>query len=552
MNELPDRELLAMIRATHDRDALGELARRYVGLVYSAALRQVNGDAHLAEDVTQAVFIVLVRKAASMREETVLPAWLFTVTRHAVANARRVRQRRLFHETRKTLMSPLTDDETSTTREQNVADELRPMLDDVIARLPAMERSSVVLHFFGNKTHKEVGRSLGLSEEAARKRVSRGLERMRLVLEGRGIGLASATALGAILVAEGTSSAAIAPPAALVASTVNVALVAQLTSANTAALTIAQGAARMLALSKIKAAAVIAASVLITGAVATPLVTHAGSFFRAPVSLATVTTVEHFNNSVAAPASQPSFSVQVNKETTVTLLGVSDFPGDDNSWFAADGTPIAQPTELANANFHAQPPPEHQVLLRVEKPAGSIVQLKVHGASVVANNQNTDDDRGATTLLSAFLLENEASKTASIEIGIAERDWQTVAANEKPKEGGEMEAPGVGSVTFDPAEDTGGGTKVVVHHAMIDGPSQVAAIDESGKPHKPTNVNVQSDGMNWDCTYGFDVPLEKVAKIALQIRPVTKFVEISDISLEKEHTTHPQMKVRDANEEKGK
>src|SRR5690242_15403162 len=181
-----DRQLLRRVRLTQDREALGELARRYVGLVYSAALRQVNGDAHLAEDITQAVFIVLVRKASSMREETVLPAWLFTVTRHAVANARRVRQRRVFHETRKTLMSIADEPQAAVPAdtESNLR-EIRSMLDEVIARLPAVERSSVLLHFFGNKTHKQVGHTLGLSEEAARKRISRGLEKMRLVLEGR-------------------------------------------------------------------------------------------------------------------------------------------------------------------------------------------------------------------------------------------------------------------------------------------------------------------------------------------------------------------------------
>jgi RNA polymerase sigma factor (sigma-70 family) len=550
MTELSDRQLLGRIRASQDRDALGELARRYVGLVYSAALRQIQGDAHLAEDITQAVFIVLVRKAASIREETVLPAWLFTVTRHAAANARRVRQRREYHETRKTLMSPVTEN----AQEQNVeamARELRPMLDDVIGKLPAVERSSVLLHFFGNKTYREVGRTLGLTEEAVRKRISRGLEKMRMVLEGRGVGVASAMALGSLLSAEAASAAAVAPPAALIASTVNVALLAQLTSTNTAAATIAQGVARMLVLSKAKVAAMIAASVLITGGIATPLVTHAGNFFRTAPAVATLMTIET-NSNVAAPTSQPSFSAEVNKQTRVTLVGVSDYPGDDNSWFAPDGTPIPQPSELPQAHFRAQPEPNHQLLLSIEKPAGSIVQMKVHGAHVVANNQNTDDITGATVLLTAFTLDNDAAKTASIEVGISDGHWQTVAMTDKPKEASESEAAGVGAISFDPAEDVDGGTKVVIHHAIVEGPSQVAAIDDKGKEYKPKHVNVNSDGQTWTGTYGFDVPLDKVQKIVFQTRPITKYVDITDISLEKETMTKPKMTVRDAGEEKGK
>jgi hypothetical protein len=204
------------------------------------------------------------------------------------------------------------------------------------------------------------------------------------------------------------------------------------------------------------------------------------------------------------------------------------------------------------AHFQAQPPPEHQLLVRVEKPTKSIVQMKVDGAMVVANNQNTDDDAGATTLLTAFKLENDAAKTATIEIGIAEGEWKTVAMTDKPREGGEADAPGIGPVTFEPAEEAMGGTKTVVRHAMVEGPSQVAAIDDAGKEHKPLHVNVSSDGQTWTCTYGFDVPLDKVTKIVFQTRPITKYVDVTDISLEKGKTTKPQMTLRDATEGKGK
>src|SRR5205823_3886188 len=145
-------------------------------------------------------------------------------------------------------------------------------------------------------------------------------------------------------------------------------------------------------------------------------------------------------------------------------------------------------------------PPEHQLLVRVEKPKSAIVNMKVPGAMVIANNQNTDDDTNFTTLLTAFKLENDPAKTGKIEVGIATGEWKTVALTEKPKEGGEMEAAGIGPVSFEPAEEAMGGTKVVIRHAVVEGPSQVAVIDDAGTEHKALHINVNTDGETWTCT----------------------------------------------------
>src|SRR6185436_10082157 len=105
--ELTDQQLLARVRARggEERVALEELVRRHLAFVYATARRHARGaDPHLADDVTQAVFIVLVRKAGSIREDTVLPAWLYTVTRNVVSAARRGERRRTIHETRRRCM----------------------------------------------------------------------------------------------------------------------------------------------------------------------------------------------------------------------------------------------------------------------------------------------------------------------------------------------------------------------------------------------------------------------------------------------------------------
>src|SRR5262245_35535902 len=104
MHEITDHDLLERFCLARDERAFEMLAARYAGLVYSSARRQI-GDRQLAEDITQAVFIVLAQRAASIHRGVVLSSWLFTVTRHAVCNARRMLARQRFHETRRAAMS---------------------------------------------------------------------------------------------------------------------------------------------------------------------------------------------------------------------------------------------------------------------------------------------------------------------------------------------------------------------------------------------------------------------------------------------------------------
>src|SRR4051794_19596300 len=93
-----DTLLLRQYVAERCERAFARLVERHIHLVYAAAWRQVGGDAHLAEDVTQGVFVVLARRAGSVRSGAVLPAWLLSVTRHTAANARTTAARRRHHE----------------------------------------------------------------------------------------------------------------------------------------------------------------------------------------------------------------------------------------------------------------------------------------------------------------------------------------------------------------------------------------------------------------------------------------------------------------------
>ncbi|MDQ5980546.1 MAG: hypothetical protein QG602_3523, partial [Verrucomicrobiota bacterium] len=124
-----DSTLLRRYAENRSEGDFAELVRRHLNLVYSAALRQVNGDAHLAQDVTQLVFTDLARKAAALAHRPVLAGWLFTSTRFAAAKLVRGESRRRSREQEAELMQP--SDPTGALDWERV----RPVLDEALAEL---------------------------------------------------------------------------------------------------------------------------------------------------------------------------------------------------------------------------------------------------------------------------------------------------------------------------------------------------------------------------------------------------------------------------------
>jgi RNA polymerase sigma factor (sigma-70 family) len=190
----PDSELLGRYTGTRSEDAFAELVRRHVNLVYSAALRQVNGDAHLAQDVAQTVFTDLALKAGSLTRRESLTGWLYTSTCFAAAKMVRTENRRRQRED-KFMREPIHENEVG--RVTPCApdwEQIRSMLDDIMHELKETDREAILLRYFENRSFAEVGAGLGLDENAARMRVERALEKLRVVLAGRGIATAAALA----------------------------------------------------------------------------------------------------------------------------------------------------------------------------------------------------------------------------------------------------------------------------------------------------------------------------------------------------------------------
>jgi RNA polymerase sigma factor (sigma-70 family) len=202
-----DAQLLHRYVQDREENAFTELVRLRLGLVYSIALRRVGGDTQLAEDVAQKVFTDLARKAAVLSRRTTLTGWLYVSTHHASAELVRSERRRKNRELESQTMQTLLDESTP---EPDLS-RLRLALDEVIVALRDDEREAIALRFFEQCSFAEIGATLRLSEEAARKRLDRALEKLRLALSRRGLtstSLALTATLGELVASTGPAGLA--------------------------------------------------------------------------------------------------------------------------------------------------------------------------------------------------------------------------------------------------------------------------------------------------------------------------------------------------------
>lgn len=160
-----DPELLARFVADGCEDSFANLVRRYLGLVYAAALRQVQSP-QLAEEIAQSVFLDLARSAPRLAKTTILPAWLYEVTRRTAIDTIRREVRRQRREQTASEMNTLTNDTENWLQ-------IAPLLDDAMQALEELDRNALLLRFFDNQSLRAVGTALGISEDAAQKRVRR-------------------------------------------------------------------------------------------------------------------------------------------------------------------------------------------------------------------------------------------------------------------------------------------------------------------------------------------------------------------------------------------
>jgi RNA polymerase sigma factor (sigma-70 family) len=193
-----DLELMNRYARDGVESAFAEIVRRHVNLVYSAALRQVRSP-QLAEEVAQSVFTDLARTANGLAPDTILTAWLYQVTRRTAIDVVRRESRRQLREqiaTEMNVMNATAEDWT----------QIEPLLDEAMEALDETDRTAVLLRYFENQSFREVGARLGTSDDAAQKRVSRAVERLREFFSKRGVAV-GASGLAAIISANAIQAA---------------------------------------------------------------------------------------------------------------------------------------------------------------------------------------------------------------------------------------------------------------------------------------------------------------------------------------------------------
>lgn len=232
-NQTSDQALLHRFALHGDHAAFAQIVAKYQRLVFASAVRRC-ADAHLAEDITQAVFILLSQRAGRIGADVSLAGWLHRAAGYAASNANRMKRRRQQHEA-------LAAQQRSEQSVEPAArwNEIEPLLDGLVDRMSAADRAAIVGRFVQELSIEEIAATLGTGVEAAKKRIQRALEKLRRLLGGNGIAI-SATALGAILT-DRCPAAHVAPPANL-ANTIMQSLAAP----NASAAAIAQGVSAML------------------------------------------------------------------------------------------------------------------------------------------------------------------------------------------------------------------------------------------------------------------------------------------------------------------
>jgi RNA polymerase sigma factor (sigma-70 family) len=251
-------ELVRAYVTQKSEKAFETLVARHIDMVYSAALRQVY-DPHVAEEITQATFTILARKAATLRQGTILPAWLFRTARFAAMAELRATVRRQRHETEAQIQSMLQS-ETSANYDWG---QIAPLLDEAIAQLGDQDRNAVVLRFLQQQPLKDVGVALRIDAKTAQKRVARAVDKLRRFFVKRGVQISAITMVAAL-----SACAAQAAPTGLAASVAAAAKVAGTTvTASTAALI--EGTVKLMAWTKLKTAAVVGAGILLAAGTAT-------------------------------------------------------------------------------------------------------------------------------------------------------------------------------------------------------------------------------------------------------------------------------------------
>ena len=538
---MTDAELLDSF-GKGDQRAFAELVGRHIDTVYSAARRQMR-NAEQADDVTQAVFIILTQKAAKLDRRVPLGAWLLKTTHFACLDARKRLARRRRHEQAAALLAARREQEmlNSESNRNDQLDEIGAELDAAMAALSDRDRGAITLRYFDGMSVNQTADALGTTPAAAGKRITRAIERLRHRLRRRGVNVPSAT----LAVALGQ----IPRFAASAALTHTVAMGVNISAASNAGAAIAKGTLNIMKWIKLK----IAASILIGTAVAAAAGTEAVVMLQnapqppvqaqTPVPAAPVA-VQPANDGVVANAPD-TFVGTLNNGVSMEVIGVSENPSRRKPWWKADGSPL--------------------VLAPYNRMFGSVTPAKGSGritreVAVVINDQSNQGEKaevrwsvveteGTATggvqperqglEASAVILEDDPNGF-TVRAEVAAGAWTTLFStvnNPYGNTSSQSEAGlfGIGarSILWGPALKDGSRTRIVGAYSGsgADGDFRMLAIDRAGGEHPAHLTNSIGNGSTIIGEFVSDLPIDQIKKWELQNRPFDQWIEIRHVSI---------------------
>jgi RNA polymerase sigma factor (sigma-70 family) len=339
--------LLAQYATNRSEEAFGELVARFVNLVYSTAVRLVDGDTHRAEDVVQTVFTDLARLSKTLSPGVMLGGWLHRRTYHVATTLMRSERRRQNRERQAAEMHALQE------QQESEYEQIAPILDQVVNQLSAPDRQAILLRFFEGRDLQAVGQALSTTEDAARKRVARALDKLRGLLRRQGV-VVSGTSLATLLAAQAVTAA----PAGLAASVTGAALASAATGSSGLALVLL----KLMAMTKIKLAmgAVIVAGLGTTVVLEHQAITRLNEQNRAlQARLEGFTLIARDNERLSNLLAQATIKSSLPEDQFSELLklrgqvGLARRLADENPKLRAENAKLRMASKVANA-----PPPK--------------------------------------------------------------------------------------------------------------------------------------------------------------------------------------------------
>jgi RNA polymerase sigma factor (sigma-70 family) len=526
---MTDFDLLHEFATTGSPDAFREVVRRHVDAVYAAARRQVFS-ATLAEDVTQAVFILLARKAAKFDDRGPLAGWLIKTTHFASRDALRAEARRKQHERKAAAMRPeQTADPASTAA---LSDALSAVVDHALVRLAPEERGIIVLRYLEGMTVVDVANVLGISTDAAAKRISRAVDRLRSIVTRNPAAPAPSWGLlpmAAVLEALPRTPA----PTGLAEAAVAAATAAGGTSAAAAAIARAVGHTRLWWQVKVAAAALAGAAAIGTGTL-TLVQAQAAAPAQSPSQ-----TSQTSPPPTTAPAAQPPSGIvraSLRAGVTVEILGISDNARQNPSWWSADGTPLPRAPYARSgvwvggaAGYRAR-----EVAIRVtSNPSVSVVSVPLDTGSGYATG-SVNDARGRTLPgieAVAIAVPSDSAAGLHFRFDVATGPWQTAAA--LAPDVGETADDGATTYTIEAANDVRGEARISFSRTGLPAPHvarRIVAIDTAGREHPAYITEMSGSLLGQTGKLRAPLPLARIREIRYESRPYNAWIELRNLS----------------------